>query len=341
LVAIVIVGWTLAAVKGFRRVWLATRLGRIRPIRAIVGCVSLVAFGTAILLTRTPHVRVARGIVDFVDTEVVRADSSGFIEQILVVDGEEVVAGQPLIELRNETLQLEVEELTLNIDASHVRSRLMASNKDHAGAQAELAHEAALQKRLAEKETQLASLQLVAPISGRIMARDLKSRGGQFVEPGQELLRIGNHDKRELQVLVEQNDLRAYAAREGDKLTGRIRGVGTFEGILSRIEPRAHLLVHHAALSARNGGPLDVRSVSYESRNSVDPNLADELVRPGFLATVELTDSELQSRLQSGQIGLVRVSDRSQTLASNLYQSLNDWYDRQVQYLTDRGRAEH
>ena len=90
---------------------------------------------------------------------------------IHVIDGQRVSEGDALVDLSNPELESEVADLEIALDQSHIRQQQHIQKQDAVAAQVETENRNAILKRLAGKQKQLASLQIRAPQSGRVIAR--------------------------------------------------------------------------------------------------------------------------------------------------------------------------
>lgn len=319
--------------------WLVVRAGRrfakyvhqhpvvSRPrIAALAGamaaCLALVAW-----LVMRPTTVAAYGVADYAPLTVVRADSPGFVRQVLVADGQTVKTGEPLVVLENQELATELREIELQIQQSVLRGRGYQQNGDIAKEQAEAANQAALEKRRVEKAAQLAALTVRAPVASRVVARNLEMLEGQYLSAGKELLVLGNEDRKEIVLAVPQHDLELFTERIGSEVAISLIGRGgqRLTASLDSVDPRAESQPPHAALSASNGGPLPIQVVS-DPANETEQ---EELYEPCFKATVALSAVE-SSRLRAGELARVAFRAEQQSWGARVQAALARWFERQV-----------
>ncbi len=267
-----------------------------------------------------PAARTAPGIVEYTDMQVVRAASPGFVKQIHVRDGEQVEAGQLLVELDNEELEVEYHELRLTLQQSQARQRILLEKQEVAARQVEISNCKSIEQRLAERKRRLDALVVRAPVSGRVMARDLSSRSMTYLEEGTEILAIGDENRKQLRVSVAQQDSEYLAPRLGRQVQGRIRSSGAFDGRLARIAPRANNTPPHLALCAPLDGPLPVRT----KQAADESDHQYELVQPRFTAIVDLAPS-ISKDLHAGDFGVMSIGAPSEALATVVYRQLTAW----------------
>ncbi len=98
-------------------------------------------------------------------------------------------------------------------------------------------------------------------------------------------------------------------------------------GQLTRVEPRASVLLRQPALGGRNGGPLAVRNARLETTESGRPNV--ELLSPHFHGSILLPPDE-SLRLKAGQLAKVRVHDPKETLGRRTYRAVQTWIQNKL-----------
>ncbi len=138
----------------------------------------------------------SRSIKDHSDEEAnsetitlkVFAETSGVVEKVPVSNGQSVTQDQLVIALRNQALDLQLQELEQNIDPA---------DDKQAGE---------LSKKLELAKEKQATLQVVAPVQGKIL--DVCAGPGQPVAAGQLLLTLEVERQPGLKHLSQQNDFR-------------------------------------------------------------------------------------------------------------------------------------
>lgn len=267
----------------------------------------------------------APGVVEFSPLSVVRADADGFVNRVLVAEGEFVAEGQPLLELRNHELERELRDLELTIEQSRLRERLAVEQHDTAGSQVEQQQRDALQRRRAEKEQQVDRLTIRAPIAGVVLGRQLAALGGAFVTEGHELLSIGDPSHREFIAAVRQEDLPAAQAQQTSPVSVHLIGRGDVGGRVRRIRPRASTTPEHLGLCAPFGGPLAVQTRD-EDVHGNRRTTGFELLEPQFWITISLDDSAGSAPF-AGETGVLRLSQQ-RSCAEELWIRLSKWLRR-------------
>lgn len=271
-------------------------------VRATVtGCTVLLPAIALLIFAPWPFETTAPGYVEFRDSEVVRSGAPGFVKSIHVSDGQFVEEGTLLVELENRELSSEVGDLLRAIEQSELRIRGHVRAGEIAQAQVERRNRQAMQTRLTQKEKQVATLTLHAPMSGRVMSRELKWLDGTWLNEGDPVLEIGDETRKEFIACLPQED--AHRIPEDGALQVRLRSFGRVAGALRQTDPSASLEAPHLSLTAPNGGPLRVREVSDEQ--SADRRY--ELLTPHLIGRVDLPKS-VYADVPAGTFGVVAFS---------------------------------
>ncbi len=287
---------------------------------------SLLSVGAAMLLALAPWPfgLTAPGVVEYSPLSVVRADGAGFVERVLVQEGDVVSSGQPLLELRNEVLERDLRDLEFAIEQSQLRERLAVEQRDTSASQIEHQQRDALQRRLVERQRQVERLVIHAPADGVIIGRELAALTGSFVSEGQVLLSLGDPTRREFVAAIHQEDLSFAQAQLSLPVSIRLRGRGEVVGELLRVRPRASTLAEHLCLCAPFGGPLSVQTRSDEQNGKQAEGF--ELLEPHFWITASLGESTSNAPL-AGETGLLRLEQR-RTCGQELLNRLSRWFDK-------------
>ena len=267
-------------------------------LRAIVvgTSVVLILTGTIFYLPISTS-NVSPAVVDYVDGSVLRSDAAGFITEVVVENGRRVKRGDVLMRLQNPELQQQRFDLQTQIKQSEIRERLANQAHELSSAQMERESRRAIQDRLSQVEEQIAGLVVRAHREGTVIARELPSRKGTYVEEGDEILVIADSSDIELVVSIAQQDITTATDFVGHSVSIRTASQFSLEGQLSRIEPIAAKRVPHEALAGTNAGALPVRA----AKNSEDNDSGElELLEPRFKAVVEV-DPSICAMLPTGQ----------------------------------------
>lgn len=280
--------------------------------------------GLLLAFTPWPFGLNAPGVVEYSPLSVIRADSAGFVERVLVQEGDVVTAGQSLIELRNEELERERRDLELAIEESRLRERLAVEQGDTATSQIEQQQRDALQRRLSERQGQVERLAIRAPSDGVVISRELSALVGSFVKEGQELLSVGDPTQREFVAAIRQEDLADAQKHLSLPVSVQLRGRGEFGGQVRRVRPRASTQPEHPCLCAPFGGPLAVQTQTDQHSDVRTDGF--QLLEPHFWMTISLNGSAHRMPF-AGETGVLRLTQQ-RSCGSQLMNWLSRWSDQ-------------
>ena len=292
-------------------------------IRSSVVATALLSLLAAVLAWMPwPGTVTAPAIVEYTDLSIVRCGAAGFVEKILVHDGQQVAAGELLAELRNDELDLELRDLELEAAQAELLHRMALNERDAGRVQIALRNQQAIAERLQELRDKHAHLRVHAPVAGRVVARNLKNLVDTYVSEGTELLAIGDERWKELRLSISHDEVADIQSLVGQQVRFRLDVGGLHQGTLTRIEPRASRQLPHPALSATVGGPLAVEE-NAESSTSKAP----QLVAPRFPAVVTITPA-VGDILACGDRGYALLGRYHESVGTHLWRRMTLWFDR-------------
>lgn len=296
--------------------WKRNRWSVVRAV--VLGCAVIGALSSFIFVIPSPFQRQAPGVVDYAELQVVRVISPGFVDAVHVVNGEVVDAGTPLITLRNEELLSRVTDLELAIEQSESRRVNLMNRRELGQAQIELRNQQALLEQIAEVRMRAETLVLRSPIQGRVLARKLNDQLGNYMKEGTEVLLIGDDSQKEILASIDQRDLEAFRAQAA---SARVRIIGTqlSTSVGTTMEPRASTKLPHPALSAVQGGHIDV-----VTSTGHDKNHEMQLVEPRFQLRVPL-GAEESKKAFAGQYAMASPPHSHITISQQLQSMAREW----------------
>lgn len=263
------------------------------------------------------------GIVEFSDLARIRADAPGFIRILHVQDGQAVRAGDLLIELHNDELELECRDLEIAIQQSEAKGRVAKNSAQIGTAQVEEQNQKALAEQLAEKVRQLALLKIHAPRDGRVIGRGLASSIGSFAKEGTVLLEIGSENDKELQIAISQDNLSAFEEQQAVEV--RLADGSRFQSTIKNLSPRSSDQPLHPALCAPYGGPITV----IERATPIDrekPETDYYFSEPHVSGTCAVSRS-ISRDLKAGTIAYVSPISRQKTIGEVLLTKISALLD--------------
>ena len=296
--------YVLPAIKAARQIATGQAAQPInrRRVAIVAFTFGLIAF-MCFWIIGSPASSSAPAIVQFQNETILRASCNGFIDEILVHDGQAVVAGQSLVIQRNEILATDVELLNHQKSESDIQAKVYLKACQLANYQAELEKSASLLRQLGEKQRQLAELTICSPFDGIVMRRNLSELSGSFVKQGEPILTIACHDTPEIIVSIDQHDFASIQADATPKLKAVFPGLPLLHCQLTTKRPRATTVPAHPAMCADRGGPLAVRHV-VNSQKKDNGQSQVELLSPHFNLELSIPN-QYRERMMSGQQGIV------------------------------------
>ncbi len=277
---------------------------------SIVG-VAITAFLASVL--PSPFQPLSPGFVSYGDSNTLRAQSDGIIVEVFQSNDTIVEEGDPIARLENPTLKLECEKLRSNLESAQERCRVLRAQLKMPELQVEQARMEAIQQQLAQVELQLEQLIVTAPESGRLIARTLHNRLGQFVKIGQPLATIVANLAVEVHCSVDQTDVEAYRQHVGGDTEIFFSNNQRLVGTLNEVRPRGSESLENPALAAKYGGPIPV----HLTNNPLDKENSLKTHAPRFEARLTF-NSPLTEALTPGQLCRVGIANRQLSIAGLL-----------------------
>lgn len=269
----------------------------------------------------SPATVLAPGIVEYRDVEHVRSLTGGFIREILVADGQTVVAGDLLLIIDNPEVSNLYHDLYLAIEQAEIKHQIAVDRHEASAAQIAQGEIRALREQFSEAKHRYEALEVTAPVTGTISRRGLHQALGTYVQAGEQLLSMGNEASKELIVSIDQRDFDSVTPRIDSPVRIRLGTHPVVIGRLERVEPRASKQLIHPSLAAIEGGPLEVVALPHAQ---ADANSDSELTEPRFRAVVSLPANHTSS-IFCGQRANATIGTRSESIGVTVYQSIADW----------------
>lgn len=298
-----------------------------RTIISGLGSVGVLA--CLFFVLKAPATKSAPAIVQFSDETIVRAAADGFVDKILVINGQIVQPGQELIRMHNDDLDTEINQITSKLTATKIQARIYRQQGDLSLCNVELETIAGLEAQLAEKKSQRGALVLRSPSNGRIFQRNLSDLVGSFVKQGDALMNVAAQDTKELVVSVDQADLESIKSNIGKQVRVMLPGRPVFTSSIKRIDPRASDQPTELRLCANSGGPLPVKP-NPNAITGDDSQPAFVLLSPRFDAYVSV-DRNIGKQIHSGQRGRVFFSATEQSLGSYFFLATREWLKKKIE----------
>lgn len=226
--------WSACAADRLRAWW----DGRSQGSRRLAGCAALAAVVVVAVFPCDYRVG-APARLEAEIQRVLTAPTDGYLDAAHVRPGDAVKAGQLLVELAQEDLQVENRkwEAELNRHQNSTAGALARGDRpQYALAQAR-ASETAAQLDLARE--QLARTQLIAPIDGLVLKGDLSQSLGAPVQRGEVLLTLAPRAAFRLVIAVDEHDIGVVALGQRGQLALSALPGERLDFRVSRISPVA------------------------------------------------------------------------------------------------------
>lgn len=301
-----------------QHLWELYRDGELYATRLALRLTGILTLAALVLLVVPADLRrTAPAVVQYDPPAIVRAPLAGFVDQIHVSDGQHVEAGQPIVTLRNDELQNQLAALQKELLQIEQEVRAARWNSDVSLLGDAQSRRIGIREQLAQKQQQFDSRIVRAASPGRIVARQLATRIGCYVQQGEELGAIGFEQKKRLKVSLSQHDANLTGNHSNAAVTVIIAHQSSWRRTLTQTESRASESVPDDALIASYGGCLSVIK-------SDDDQL--RLCEPRINAYVSLSE-EQSIRVRCGQRAFVRLPGRRKTWGLVIWDHVNYWTD--------------
>ncbi|QDV70167.1 HlyD family secretion protein [Rosistilla carotiformis] len=296
-----------------------------------IAIVSLLAAG--ILLSPWYGQTTAPAIVGYDPLIQVRAPTMGFVKRVAVRSGQQVHAGDVLLELENQPLQMKTAELAAQVQRSRTRARIYAASHQAAAYDVEQQQLAAIESEWNDRRGMLSNLIIRATKPGIVIGDTLESVLGTYVAPGESLMTLGPQGQCRIRALVPQRELEYFVARVGQTVRVQMHGSPGIVGRLESVDPRGDTRLPHAALSATAGGPIAThanRQPDSEPTDGITATAGEasgdatfEATEPYFTATIRVDDDALAGKI--GATGWVGFRSHRGSVGVVLWETLHNW----------------
>lgn len=269
------------ALKLVRHVWTAPRLEACRT-RAIAGLVVIVG-GLVLLLgvVPMPYTTLTQGVVWVPPEAQVRNETEGFVEQVLVSDGQQVSSGQPLVVLVNPDLDAAIAQMQARIDEQQAVFQASLLGQPALA----VASQEAIDKLgadLAELQRRRNGLTLRAPRAGKLALPDGEDLPGSFFPRGSNIAHVIAPADMTVRAVMRQQDvdLLQKGVRAIEVRLSEARGHSLPAQLLAQT-PAATFLLPSPALGDRGGGPVITDPADGEGTRALESFFVLDLRVPG------------------------------------------------------------
>jgi hypothetical protein len=190
----------------------------------------------------------------------VRSNAPGFLREVMVKDGDLVVAGQLLGVLENRDLQTALFQLERELEINNVRISESFAVDDPTLLQKARAERAQTDANLKKVNADLHSLSLLAPVGGVVQGIHLANFKGHWFERGQTFCQISPTQPLRVVIPLDQSEARLVKIQNPVALRVYGNERETFEGVVSK--PPVALLhkLNVRELASHSGGDVPTQT---------------------------------------------------------------------------------
>ena len=265
-------------------------------------------------------------VVDYKNSAKVRANASGFVCEINVQAGQEVKRGDELLRLENRELASRILEAKSELALHRMHERISINEGQMASAQMALEDQESSKTKLKQLLEEQNELTIRAPNDGTVIAADIESLLGTYVQTGDVLLVVGNDQLKEVVFSIATRDGESLPSWQGDSIPLKIGTRKRDDAVIGRIDPRASDRLPHPGLGAQNGGPLAVNQATDDGEM--------RLAKPRFLAHAQF-DEHSAEKYFAGETGIAYLRHRHQSLGTWIWVSGHEWLTQQIELVKE------
>jgi len=271
----------------------------------------------------------APAVVEYKHQSHIKTGTSGFVQHVLVQDGDTVTIGQPLLILQEPDLFAALHNTNLQLQKNTIRSRIVHNNGRIADEQILQQQQKALETKLQQQQEQTRALTVTSSANGTVIGNHLEELTGTYLKKGFEVLWVVQPQQKYLKASISQDNIEQMRKLIGLKIKVDMRdsGLGQFMAIVKRITPVASTTLTHPGLAAKYGGPIDVLERRIKGHGQNEEKIQITFFTPRFTMEI-LPPPELMSKLWAGQIGFVQARGASVSLHTRLTKLFSQWLQR-------------
>jgi putative peptide zinc metalloprotease protein len=234
----------------------------------------------------------------------VRAAVPGMVDAVYIQEGQQVLAGAPLLQLRSVLLQSQVSRVNAEYDLATKRATAAVLHFADMGATAVDRDRAGAER--AELAKVAANLEIVSPISGTVLTPRVADSLGSYVREGSELVQVADLSRMRARIYVSEYDVSKCQV-----------------GAAARVQVDGMLKIHATQVQ-------DITQASWEIDSSLnDGNKLKGLNAPNFYL-VDLVLSNADGRMKPGMRGLARIYGKRASLAGLVWEGVSHFAGRKL-----------
>ena len=286
---------------------------RERALSVSIGMIALIV--SFLFLIPMPLNTMAEGVVWMPERSYVRAGSNGFIQDILVKDGEHVKKGDALIVTQDPLMEAQLRLLEANKKELEVKYDSLVQ-EDIVESEITLEEINLLDGKIKRLSEQISEMTITSPVNGVFIIAESKNLLGHYLKQGDPIAYVINFDDVSVRVVVPQNAIGLVRKRTRDveiRLEGAIH-----ERIQSAVEreiPAATYRLPSKALAEDGGGRIKTDPFDKDGVKTKDQYFQFEVSLPGSF-----------SHQNIGQRVFVRFTHGYEPMAWQWYRSFEELF---------------
>jgi putative peptide zinc metalloprotease protein len=286
---------------------------RERALSVTIGTIVIVV--AMLFLIPMPLNTMAEGVVWMPEHSYVRAGSNGFIQDILVKDGELVKKGDVLIVTRDPLMLAQLKLLEANKNELKVKYDALVK-EDIVESEIMLDEINVLDGKIQRLKEQISEMTITSPVDGVFIIPESKDLHGHYLKQGDPIAYVIDFNDVSVRAVVPQNSI-GMVRKQTHDVEIRLEGM-MYERIPSSIEreiPAATYRLPSKALGQKGGGKIQTDPFDEEGVRTKDQYFQFELAFP---------DTSLSRHI--GKRVYVRFTHGYEPLAWQWYRSFEELF---------------
>ncbi len=286
---------------------------RERALSVSIGTIAIVV--SMLFLIPMPLNTMAEGVVWMPEHSYVRAGSNGFIQNILVKDGEYVNKSTDLIVTRDPLMQAQLKLLEANKKELEVKYDVLVQ-EDIVESEIAMEEINLLDGKIQRLKEQISEMTITSPVDGVFIIAESKDLLGHYLKQGDPIAYVIDFDDVSVRVVVPQNAIGLVRKRTLD-VELRLEGA-VHESIQSSVEreiPAATYRLPSKALSLDGGGKIKTDPFDKDGVKTKDQYFQFEIALPASI-----------NKQNIGQRVFVRFTHGYEPLAWQWYRSFEELF---------------
>ncbi len=269
------ISWLLVPLGKFVH-WLATApmLGEHRTRAVATTTIALAIILLVIGVIPMSEHRRAEGVIEAAERAAISIQTDGFIDQVLVQQGQEVEAGDILLVASNPPLQ--ARRMELLADLKKIESeRMVAMVENVVEMRMKQAQRQTIRDELGEINRRLADLTLRSPVQGKFVGADPNRLLGQYLTRGQMIGQVMDMDTLRITAMVDQTQSgssfidEARVGRVEVRMAGDVSTVYTTQ--VTKTSDQGTQRLPHPALGYAGGGKIAIDTSDENGTKTIAP----------------------------------------------------------------------